>query len=104
MGPTQSYQRVPGLPGYPEGQNSPNRGPHSVPGASWIAAELASTMFLGLAADIVKISGKMRATDLADSRNAIAKKLSSLPRGEWLFDLLVEVKGPIEYLVTGVGR
>jgi hypothetical protein len=46
----------------------------------------------------------MRATDSVDSRSAIAKKLSSLSRCEWLFDLLVEVEGPIEYLVTGVGR
>jgi hypothetical protein len=42
----------------------------------------------------------MRATGLVDSRSAIAKKLSSLPRCEWLFGLLVEVEGPDETLET----
>ena len=42
----------------------------------------------------------MRASGLVDSLRRDSKKLGCLSRREWQFDLLVEVDGPIEYLVT----
>jgi hypothetical protein len=40
--------------------------------------ELASTMFLGLAADIVKMSGEMRATGLVDSQRRDSQEAQQL--------------------------
>src|SRR6202040_52816 len=78
MGPTQSYPARPWAARLSRrAKFAQHRGHHSVPGASWRAAELASTMLFGLQQDVANLSEKRELPILVDSRNAIAKKLSA---------------------------